>query len=91
VFEYHAALGADNPWYFANGAALNALAGDTERAIAFIERAVERGFVSSWRITDELPYLKLLEGDPRFEAAQQRMRERVNAERAALGLEPLST
>jgi tetratricopeptide (TPR) repeat protein len=91
VFEYHAALGADNPWYFANGAALNALAGDTERAIDYVERAVERGFSTSWRITDEWPYLKPLEGDPRYEAAQQKMRDHVNTERATLGLEPLST
>jgi TolB-like protein len=91
VFEYHAALGADNPWYFANGAALNALAGDTERAIDYVERAVQRGFSTSWRIADEWPYLKPLEGDPRYEAAQRRMREHVNTERAALGLKPVST
>jgi len=40
-------------------------------------------------LTDDYPALDSLEDYPRFEAVQARMMEYVNAERAALGLDPV--
>jgi len=85
------ALGADNYIFCIMEASYYAMAGDRERAISFFERAVDLGHVTSTRPGDDRPYLKSLEGEPRFEAARLRMIEHLNRERAALGLEPERT
>ena len=68
-------------------AAYLAMRGELSRAIDYVERAVERGFGGPLRIAEFQPQLEPLEGDPRFEAIQDRMIAKVNAERAKLGLE----
>ena len=84
------ALHADNYIFYMEEASYYALAGNRERAIDFFERAVDLGHVASTHPGDLRPYLKSLEGEPRFEAARQRMIQHLNRERAALGLEPES-
>jgi TolB-like protein/Tfp pilus assembly protein PilF len=83
--------GVDNPIFFLSEASYYAMAGDPDTSLEFLDRAVSRGFITSTpRIVREYPYLATLEGDPRFEAIQAKMLEHLNAERAELGLEPVS-
>jgi TolB-like protein/Tfp pilus assembly protein PilF len=82
--------GVNNPNFFMSEAARYALAGDLDTSVDFVERAVSRGLITvTPRIAREWPALADLEGNPRFEAVQARMMEHLNAERAALGLDPV--
>ena len=84
------AQGVDNPTFFLTEASYYTLAGNVEAGLEWLDRAVTRGFVASTpRIAKEWLALAALEGDPRFELIQQRMLEHLNAERSALGLEPV--
>ncbi|MEJ8569574.1 tetratricopeptide repeat protein [Elongatibacter sediminis] len=85
------AMGVKNGVFFINEACHQALAGDLEASLGWLERAIDNGMVTSLRIADEWPWLEPLEGDPRYEAIQARMIEHLNDERAQLGLEPVST
>jgi len=67
------------------------LAGDREQALSLISTAVDEGLVFPARLSIGNAALQVLEGDPKYEAIQKRMFEHLNAERAELGLEPLST
>jgi TolB-like protein len=84
--------GIDNPLFYMSEASYYAMAGNPDTSLEFLDRAISRGFISTATpITREFPYLKSLEGDPRYEAIQVRMIEHLNAERAELGLEPVNT
>jgi TolB-like protein/Tfp pilus assembly protein PilF len=85
------AQGIRNPDFFANEAAWYALSGDRGRALDFLARTVDGGRIFSLEISDDLPWFRDFEGDPEYEAIQTRMVEHLNRERAALGLEPVST
>jgi hypothetical protein len=78
----------DNHWFHVTEAGHQALAGNQESSLDFLDRAISGGFVTSSRIAKDWPMLEPLEGDPRFEAIQARMLDHLNAERAKLGLEP---
>ena len=65
------------------------LAGDHDRAIDFMQTAVDEGWRAAPRISGMLPILKPLEGHPRFEAAQSQALENLNRDRIEAGLEPL--
>jgi TolB-like protein/Tfp pilus assembly protein PilF len=82
------AEGVDNHWFHVTEAGHQALAGNQESSLDFLDRAISGGFVTSSRIAKDWPMLEPLEGDPRFEAIQARMLDHLNAERAKLGLEP---
>jgi TolB-like protein len=75
--------------FYMSEASHQALAGNLDASLEWLERAVTRGFISTLRIAQEWPYLEPLEGDPRYEDIQSRMIEHLNAERAELGLEPV--
>lgn len=90
VQDMQKSLGADTRVFYVFEAVFYAMAGDLERAIEEFEVAVEKGFASNPRITDEWPSLEPLNGDPRFEQARTRMLENINRERIDLGLEPVS-
>jgi TolB-like protein/Tfp pilus assembly protein PilF len=83
------AQGIDNTYLFVVEAGYHVLAGNLQEGLDWLERAVSRGMVTTPRMALEWPVLKPLEGDPRFEAVQERMVEHLNAERAELGLEPV--
>ena len=82
------AQGMNNMIFFMYEASYQALAGDLESSLDYLDKAISRGFITTTRISDAWPYLAPLEGDPRFEAIQARMVEHLEAERAALGLDP---
>jgi len=75
--------------FFAREARYYALAGDTETAIEKLGIAADKGFTGfTLRLAQHNPELESLEGDPRYEAIQARMVERLNEQRALMGLEP---
>jgi TolB-like protein len=65
--------------------------GDRERALALLSKAVDAGFIAGTKFSDGWVAMKIMNGDPGFEAIQLRMVENLNAERAELGLDPLNT
>jgi tetratricopeptide (TPR) repeat protein len=78
-------------FFLADEARYYVLSGDREKAVKSLAQAVDDGLVVSAPFTRIWPEMKVLAGDPRFEAIQARMFKRVNAARTELGLEPLST
>ncbi len=72
-------------------AAHHAMAGQPEQALRRLAEAVDGGLILSSRISKEYPYFRRLDGNPEYEAIQQRMIEHLNRERKILGLEPIST
>jgi TolB-like protein len=82
--------GLANPRFWLYEAAYYALADNSAEALSHLAAAIDGGFIASPQITDDLPFFSELEGDPEYEAIQARMVEHLNAERALLGLEPLS-
>jgi TolB-like protein len=68
-----------------------ALTGDEDIALARLASAVDDGLLISPRISTGWAAMKVLEGNPEYEAIQARMVQRMNAERVQLGLEPVST
>jgi len=84
------AQGIDNVTFHMSEAMRYALSGDRGASLDWLDRAITRGYITSTpRIAQEMPALAILEGDERFEAIQARMMEHLNAERAALGLDPV--
>jgi hypothetical protein len=90
VHDQQAQQGIGWPFFFLAEAHYWTLANDQEKAIDFIEKAVATHWRTTPRISNMWNTLKPLEGHPRFEAAQQRMLENLNRDRAEAGLEPLA-
>ncbi len=82
------AQGAASRFFWEVEAVYWTLAGDEEKAIDCLERAVDMGYASPPRLAKALPVFKPLEGDPRYVAAQARAYENLRAQRAAAGLAP---
>ncbi len=78
------------PFFVAAEASYHVLAGDRERAIDLLGQAVDKGMCLAVNFAEVWREMAVLAGDPRFEAIQARMLDHANAERAELGLEPLS-
>ena len=81
--------GIQNSIFFMSEASHQALGGNLDASLEWLDRAISDGYISTMRIVQEWPYLEPLEGDPRYEAIQSRMLEHLNAERAELGLDPV--
>jgi hypothetical protein len=71
-------------------AAQHALAGETDEALKWLALAIDGGVITSSKISKEYPFFRELDGNPEYEAIQQRMIEHLNRERAQLGLAPES-
>lgn len=82
--------GIRDKFFLVDDARYWAMAGDRERAIELLEESVEMGLSVGRPMAWIWQELDVLIGDPRFEAAQSRMFEHLNAERATLGLDPIS-
>ena len=70
--------------------AQNVMSGKQDEALAFLAEAIDNGFITSYKISKEYPYLKDLDGNAEYEAIQLRMREHLNRERNTLGFQPIS-
>jgi TolB-like protein len=66
-----------------------ALAGDEERALEHLSRAVARGFARSPRLSSLYPQMSSLEGNPRYDEIQALSLAHLNEQRALLELPPL--
>jgi TolB-like protein len=67
------------------------LAGDRKRALDQLEQAADKGMVFSVDFAVAWPEMAVFAGEPRYEALRDRMRDRVNSERAELGLDPVTS
>ena len=85
------AQGADNLYLNHSQAYLAALDDNPDEAITQLNRAIDQGLVIDLTPPKAWPALQALRGDPRYEAARKKMLEHLNAERAEMGLEPLTT
>jgi TolB-like protein len=82
--------GVQAMYFFWGEAAYYTMAQENDKAIEQLGIAIDRGAIGTPRITRDSPVFDPLEGDPRFEAIQKRMMENLNAQRAELGLEPVT-
>ena len=71
-------------------AAYHVMKGENDQALSLLSEAIDRGLITSTKISRELPFFQELDGNPEYEALQTRMIERLNRERQKLGLEPVS-
>ena len=85
------ALGVQNNFLPLMEAAYASMAGDPDTALDNLAQAVDRGLLLGSPLREVFGALRSLEGNPKFEAIQARMIKHRDAERAELGLEPLST
>jgi len=72
-------------------AAYHAMKDENDQALSYLAEAVDKGLITSTKISRELPFFRELDGNPEYEAIQARMIEHLNRERQKLGLEPVST
>jgi tetratricopeptide (TPR) repeat protein len=85
-----AELGFKNSFLTFSEAVWYTQAGERDKALALLSTAVDEGLLTGTKLAMGWSSLKVLEGDPEFEAIQARMFEHMNAERAELGLEPVT-
>jgi len=84
-------LGAQDPFFPFLNAVYYTLAGERQKALELLSEVADQRFLLGERYSRQWAALKVFDGDPQFEAIQARMFEHLNAERADLGLEPVST
>ena len=91
VHENLKTQGVKRSLFLMNEAAHQALAGNNEASLDYLNRAISQGLITTTKITRAWPAFSPLEGNPQFEAIQARMIEHLNNERQKLGLDPVST
>lgn len=85
--DTQAAAGIKWAFFFMMEAFYWTLAGDHDRAITFLDRAADDYMPMNPKLSRMYPILKPLDGDPRFEAVQAKIRKHVNQQRVEAGLE----
>ena len=71
-------------------ASYHMMKGDHDQTLSLLSEAIDRGLITSTKISSEYPFFQELDGNPEYEAMQARMIEHLNRERQKLGLEPVS-
>ena len=89
ALDRQVSLGYRFPFLYLNEAIYQLMAGNRQGSLENIALAVDGGVMISAGITRVSPALRIFDGDPEFEAIQQRMIDHLNSERAELGLEPV--
>ncbi len=93
-FRIHLDRAHELGWKFTELPVLEAmyftLSGDQDQALEHLDEAVNEGYLGYPRMSKQWVQLKPLEGEPTYEAIQTRMVEHLNAERAKVGLGPMS-
>ena len=89
--DWQIAQGADNWVLTASRAYYAMLSGDYDETIALLEQVAQEGGLPRIPLTGQWSAFAPLRGDPRFEEVLVQIRDHLNQERAALGLEPIST
>jgi len=90
ALEQQVREGGDNWILHASRAHFAMLGGDHDGALELLTKAVDMGGLPRIDLRGEYSDFAPLHGDPRFEAVMERMNKRLNAERAKLGLDPVS-
>jgi len=91
ALDAQVAEGADN-WPLNRSRAFYAvLAGDYETAISLLEKSFQQGGYLDTDNATAWPVFKVLDGDPRYEAAKAAMNARLQEELKKMELEPLET
>ncbi len=92
--ERHAARldeqGIDNLYYSASRAVDNALRGDADVAIEYLQQAAIRGWTTAGVPGDVFPALAVLADDPRYQELEIVMLNNMNRDREIVGLPPLN-
>ena len=85
------ALGYQYPFLYVDEAIYQAMSGNRQRSLETLALAVDGHITiaSPGGLARVSPVLKAFEGDPEFEALQQRMLDHINSQRSELGLEPV--
>jgi len=78
-------------YFLADEARYYILSGDRERALDLLAQSVDSGMILGLNFARVWPEMEVFKGDPGYEAIQARMNVRLNAERAELGLDPVSS
>ena len=81
--------GVDNFVFKLENAKFNALAGNSEAALDWLDRSVEGGAQFNVPLVVQVPSLESLADNPRLMEIEQRMVANTNEDRAAIGLEPI--
>ena len=80
------ANGGDNYYQDFDEALYFALRGDEEATIAAVEKALDGGFTGATALDSDI--FASFHGNAQFEALRKRLADRVDAERAKLGMPP---
>ena len=91
AIDQQLALGYRYPFLYVDEAIYLVMAGDRQGSLESLAVAVDNhiAIIADGGLARVSPALKVFEGDPEFEAIQQRMVDHVNGQRAELGLEPV--
>jgi len=90
ALDYQRQLGANNRTFAFAEAVYAVLVGDHKTALLKLARAIEGGVTFDPNLTNTWPMFDVLEGDPKYEAILNRMIDKLNSERAKLGLGPVT-
>ena len=71
-------------------AAQYVMAGAHDKALVRLAEAIDKGLITSDKISKEYPFFQELDGNTEYEAIQLRMIEHLNRERQILGMESIS-
>jgi tetratricopeptide (TPR) repeat protein len=82
--------GIDNLYYSASRAIDNALRGDADVAIEYLQQAASRGWTTSGVPADVFPAFVVLADDPRYQELEIVMLNNMNRDREIVGLPPLN-
>jgi len=69
----------------------HAMLGDTDEAFRYLQQAVDNGWNPVGKLTEVVPALAALEGDPRLRDIQTQTLATLNRDRAVVGLPPFNT
>lgn len=90
VMDTDVELGGKNAWMTYTEALYSTMMGNRDKALSLLSEAVDAGLLVGTKFSKGWVVFKELDGDPEFEAIQARMVDHLNAERALLGLKPVS-
>ena len=82
--------GIDNLFYSASRAVDNALHGDADLAIEYLQQAASRGWTTAGVPGDVVPAFAVLADDPRYQELEVVMLNNMNRDREIAGLPPLN-
>ncbi len=90
ALDFQRRMGANNPNFAFAEAVYAVLNGDRDTALTNLARAFEVGVSFDPNLSNSWPMFAALEGDPGYQAIHRRKIDKLNSERAKLGLGPIN-